>query len=41
MFVPHTPGSHLKKELTKIEDTLNFKGRIRYSEELGPKYLTY
>ena len=37
MFIPHTPGSLLKSELNKIEEALNFNGRIRYCEELGSK----
>ena len=37
MFIPHTPGSTLKNELNKMEEALNFTGRVRYCEELGSK----
>ena len=37
MFIPHTPGSKLKNELNKMEEALNFTGKIRYSEQLGSK----
>ena len=40
MFCPFTPGSQLKKELTKAEEFLvrNQKvGRIRFVERAGPK----
>ena len=34
-FVPHTPGSTLRNNLTKMEQKLGFKTRFRYCEEMG------
>ena len=35
MRVPHTPGGALKAKLTKMEEGLDFVGRVRYTEDLG------
>ena len=35
MFVPHTPGSILKSNLTKAEQSLNYQSRVKFVEELG------
>merc|ERR1711954_238929 len=40
MFCPYTPGSALKKELTKVEEFMNkiaTVGRVRFIERAGPK----
>ena len=36
MFVPHTPNSELKKNLTEMENGLGFVGKVRYCETMGP-----
>ena len=35
MQVPYTPGGKLRAMLTKMEEGLAFKGRVRYAEDLG------
>ena len=35
MYVPHTPGGALRSKLSKMEEGLNFVGKVRYAEELG------
>ena len=35
IFVPHTPGSKLRKLLTEIEGRLENKGRMKYMEYQG------
>ena len=40
MFIPYTPYSALKKELTKVEDMVNgnrLTGKIRFVERAGPR----
>ena len=34
VFIPHTPGSVLKTRIAKIEEELQFRGRVKYVEEL-------
>ena len=36
MFIPYTPQGILKKQLTEMENTLNFREKVRYVETLGP-----
>ena len=35
MFIPHTKGGKLKKELQNLEDQLKFSDRIRFVEKTG------
>ena len=35
-FIPHTPGSELRRKLTQMEAGLNLTGVVKYVEELGP-----
>ena len=39
MFVPTTPGSQLKNMLTKMEEGLGLKDRVKYVEEGGTKMI--
>ena len=34
-FVPHTPGGALRHVLTKLEESLKFRTRFKYIEEMG------
>merc|ERR1711954_132526 len=35
MYIPHTPDSQMKKNLQEMENSLGYRTRFRYEEELG------